>query len=359
MNIEEKKFLNALNIAFFSNTNAVLKMVNFFGSPEKAFNATKKDLKRMGFKIETISNFFKKRQEINIEKEWQKLKRENIKTITKEEKEYPPLLKEIVNPPLLLYIKGEIFSDEKYFACVGTRWPSDYGKMATSDIVGDLTNEGFVIVSGMARGIDTLSHKAALEREKRTIAIIGSGLDIIFPPENKKLSKKIEKSGAIISEFPLSTPPMKYNFPQRNRIIAGMSIGILVIEAKEKSGALITANLAIEEGREVFAVPGSIYSKNSSGCNKLIKQGANLTTSIEDVLLQFNLEKSLKSKEDIKGKTKEENLILNVLKDSPKSINEIIKHSKLSTEIVNSSLILLEIERKIKRSGEKYYINKK
>ncbi len=358
MENQKKKFLNALNIIFSSNQEAIFKLVKKYSLPEKVFNLTKSDLTTFGFKNETIENFLKKRNEIDIEKEWKKLEKENIKVIAQDEKEYSPLLKEIAKPPILLYIKGNLLPNEKYFSCIGTRWPSDYGKMVTSDIVGDLANEGFTIVSGMARGVDTLCHKTALERKKRTIAIVGTGLDMVFPPENKNLAKEIEKNGAIISEFPLGTPPMQYNFPQRNRIIAGMSMGLLVIEAKEKSGALITANIALEEGREVFAIPGSIYSKTSAGCNKIIKQGAYLTTSIEDILFQFDIEKSAKTKKEIKGNTEEENLILKTLEKEPKSINEIIKETQLPTEKVNSSLILLEIERKVKRSGEKYYINK-
>lgn len=359
METEQKKFLNALNIIFASNIEAVLKMLAVCDCPKTAFNIGISQLQDFHFRQDTISNFLKKQKEIDIEKEWQKLEKEKIRTIAKDEKEYPFLLKEIAKPPALLYIKGEFLPEEKYFSCIGTRWPSDYGKMVTPEIVGDIANYGFTVISGMARGIDTLSHKAALERGKRTIAIVGTGLDIVFPPENKKLSQEIEKNGAIISEFPLGTPPLQHNFPQRNRIIAGISMGTLVIEAKEKSGALITANLAIEEGREVFAVPGPIYSKTSAGCNKIIKQGACLVSCADDILVEFDLEKSIEEKKEIKGKTEEETLILKLLKENSFSADEIIKKTKLSAETINSALILLEIEKKIKRSGEKYAINNK
>lgn len=358
MEEKQKKFLNALNIAFSSNTEAIFKILTH-NSPEKSYNLGEEQLKNFNLKKETILNFLKRREEINIEKEWQKLEKENIKIITKDENEYPKLLGEITKPPFLLYVKGELPTEEKYFSCVGTRWPSDYGKIVTPEIVGDILNYNFTIVSGMARGIDTLSHKEALEREKRTVAVIGTGLDIFFPPENKNLAKEIEKNGAIISEFPLRTPPLSYNFPQRNRIIAGISMGTLVIEAKEKSGALITANLALEENREVFAVPGPIYSKTSKGCNNLIKQGAHPVTSSEDILSVFNIEKGLEIEKEIKGNTKEEKLILDLLKINPCSVDEIIKKTKIDTGTVNSNLILLEIEKKIVKTGEKYYINSK
>lgn len=357
MEVEQKKFLNALNIAFSPNPEAVLKVLSDFSLPEEAYRISEENLKNFNFKQDTISNFLKKRDEINIGKEWQRLKKENIKVVTKDEEEYPPMLKEIAKPPALLYIRGKLLPDEKYLSCVGTRWPSDYGKMVTPDIVGDLASSEFTIVSGMARGIDTLSHKAALEKQKRTIAVWGTGLDIVFPPENKKLAKEIENNGAIISEFPLKTPGLQYNFPLRNRIIAGISIGILVVEAKEKSGALITANSALEEGREVFTVPGPIYSKTSKGCNNLIKHGAHPVTSAEDILSILNIEKGITLEKEIKGSTKEENLILDLLRNNPCSIDEIIKETKIEASTVNSTLILLEVEKKIQKGGKKYYIS--
>jgi DNA processing protein len=359
MEVKQKKILNALNIALSPNTLGVLKILEKFPLPETAYNINEENLTKLGFKQNTILNFLRIRGKTNIEKEWQKLEREDIKIITKDENEYPELLAEISKPPVLLYVKGELLPEEKYFSCIGTRWPSDYGKMIVPEIISDIVNYNFTVVSGMARGIDTLSHKEALERGKRTIAIVGTGLDIVFPPENKNLAKEIEKNGAIISEFPLQTPPLSYNFPQRNRIIAGITMGTLVIEAKEKSGALITANLALEENREVFAVPGPIYSKTSKGCNNLIKQGAHPVTSSEDILSVFNIEKGLEIEKEIKGDTEEENLILDLLKVNPCSIDEIIKKTKIDTSVVNSTLILLEIEKKIGKTGEKYYINSK
>ena len=352
----QKKYLNALNIAFSSRPEAVIKISKNFPKAKDAFNICSQELRKLNFQKETILNFQKIKNEIDVEKEWQNLEKEKIRIITKEDNEYPASLKEIAKPPIALYIKGELFSQEKFLASVGTRWPSDYGKMIVPDIVGDLAENGFTIVSGMARGIDSISHKAALERGKRTIAIVGTGLDITFPPENKNLEKEIENNGAIISEFPLGTPPLAYNFPIRNRIIAGISLGTLVSEAKEKSGALITANMAIEEGRDVFAIPGPIFSKTSKGPNNLIKQGARATTEAEDILSEFNLERTIIKEKEIKGENPEESLILKTLFSEPKSINEIIRETKIEVGKLNSSLILMEINGKIKRAGEKYSI---
>lgn len=352
----QKKILNALNIAFSPNPEGVIKILNNTPQPEKAFYLGEEELKRYGFRNDSISNFLKKRENIDIEKEWQRLKKENIKFITRDEKEYPPLLKEIAKPPVGLYIKGTLLPEEKYLASVGTRYPSDYGKMVVPEIIGDVS-QYFTIVSGMARGIDSLSHRACLLRGKRTVAVVGTGLDIVFPPENKNLAKEIENQGAIISEFPLGTPSLGYNFPLRNRIIAGMSLGTVVIEGKVNSGSLITANSALEEGREVFAVPGPIFSKTSEGPNELIKQGAHPITKANDILAVFNLKEAFDQEKEIKGDTVEEDLILKVLKQEMASSDEIIKKTKLDAGKVNSTLILMEIQGKIKRSGNTYTIN--
>ncbi len=357
-NMEEsqKKILNALNIAFSPSPESVIKILNHVSQPEKAFYLGEEKLKKYGFKNDSVSNFLKKRREIDIEKEWQRLKKENVRFITKDEKEYPPLLKEIAKPPIGFYIKGHLLSNENYLASVGTRYPSDYGKMVVSEIIGEAC-QYFTIVSGMARGIDSFSHKACLLRGQRTVAVVGTGLDIVFPPENKNLAKEIENKGAIISEFPLGTPSLAYNFPLRNRIIAGMARGTVVIEGKINSGSLITANSALEEGREVFAVPGPIFSKTSEGPNELIKQGAHPVTKVSDILAVFNLKDAFNQEKEIKGETAEEDLILKILKEEMASTDEIIKKTKLDAGKVNSALILMEIQGKIKRSGNTYTIN--
>ncbi len=356
MEENQKKFLNALNLAFSPNPEAVIKILDKVSLPEKAFKMSENELRNFGFKNETILNFLKRREKIDVEKEWQRLKKENIRLITKNEEEYPPLLKEIAKPPVALYIKGKLLPNENYFAVVGTRYPSDYGKMIVSSLIGEIV-EYFTIVSGMARGIDSLAQKACILRHKRTIAVVGTGLDIIFPPENKKLAKEIEDNGAVISEFPLGTPGMAYNFPLRNRIIAGIAVGTLVVEGKKNSGSLITANSALEENREVFAVPGPIFAKTSEGPNFLIKQGAHPVTEANDVLAVFNLAKALQKEKEIKGETEEENKILEVLKENALSLDEIIKQTKLEPGKINSALILMELQGKIKRSGNMYTLN--
>ena len=222
-----------------------------------------------------------------------------IKTISIEDNHYPELLKRISEPPKTLYFRGEILPTENCFAIVGTRHCSNYGKQIALEIGGGLAESGFTIVSGLAEGIDTYSHLAAVERKKRTIAVLGTGLDekSIYPQSNLKLVKKIlETGGCLISEYPPGTHGSKFTFPERNRIISGMSLGILVIEAKKRSGSLITAMWAKRQGKKVFAVPGLVHSLNSKGCHYLIKKGATLVENTNDILKELKLDYSTSEK---------------------------------------------------------------
>jgi DNA processing protein len=281
-----------------------------------------------------------------------------IKKISIENGNYPKRLKEIKDPPKILYCLGEIKNEEDCFAIVGARKCTNYGKEIAYRIASDLAEAGLTIVSGFAPGIDTMAHRAAIERGKRTIAVLGTGIDekSIYPKSNLKLIDKIlENGGAIISEFEPGTHGTKYTFPQRNRIISGLSLGVLVVEARIQSGALITANYAKEQGRKVFAVPGSIFSQASRGCHFLIKNGAKLVESAEDILMELGIRKKEVGKKEIKGETPEENLILEVLKEGALDVEKIIEKTKLSPSKVASILSILEIEGKIKNLGGNIY----
>ena len=278
-----------------------------------------------------------------------------IEKITIEDKEYPELLKKISDPPKVLYIKGEIKNNELCFAVVGTRRNSSYGKQAALEIAGELAETGLTIVSGLAPGIDTFSHQACVEREKRTIAVLGTGLDekSIYPQTNLELSRKIiETKGCLISEYPPGTSGNRFTFPQRNRIISGVSLGVLVIEAKEKSGSLITANYGFRQKRKVFAIPGPIFSSNSKGTHKLIKEGAKLVERANDILEELNLNcLNFQFKQEGKGKTLEEKIILEVLKEGPLYIDKIIEKTKLNAPVVSTALALMEISGKVRNLG--------
>ncbi|HDZ54152.1 MAG TPA: DNA-protecting protein DprA [Candidatus Nealsonbacteria bacterium] len=282
---------------------------------------------------------------------------EEIKEININNKDYPELLKKIKNPPKVLYVKGNIFPDEPCFAIVGTRRFSSYGKQVALGIAGDLAEAGLIIVSGLAPGIDTFVHQATVERRTQTIAVLGTGIDekSIYPQSNLRLAQKIiEKGGALISEYRPGTRGTQFTFPQRNRIIAGLSLGVLVVEAKEKSGALITAHYALEQGRKVFAIPGSIYSSNSRGSHNLIKKGAKLIENANDILRELNLPIKKKAKTTT-GKTKEENLVLEALREESLYVDKVIEKTKLQASVVSSTLSTLEIKGKIRNLGGSIY----
>jgi len=281
--------------------------------------------------------------------------------ISLQDKEYPAILKEIHDPPKELYINGEITNQDKVaVAIVGTRKFTQYGKQVAYDISGNLAKLGITIVSGLARGIDAFAHEAALESGGRTIAVLGSGLDreSFFPSSNWSLSEKIAKQGAVITEYSFGTRGTNFTFPQRNRIVSGLSLGVVVIEAPEESGALITASLALEQNREVFAVPGNIYEENSQGTNKLIKMGAKLVTGIEDILEELNLTHLLNEEKKInyKPENKEEEIVLSLLSIKPVHIDEIIKQSKMPASSINSTLMILELKRVVKNLGKNNFI---
>ena len=283
-----------------------------------------------------------------------------IKTISVKDKNYPKLLKEIKNPPEVLYTRGELKPDEKCFGVVGTRIFSSYGKQVALEIAGDLAEAGLTIVSGLAPGIDTFAHTATVERRKRTIAVLGTGIDerSIYPQSNLNLARKIlETGGALISEYPPGTRGTQFTFPQRNRIISGLSLGVLVVEAKEKSGALITAEWAKKQQRLVFAIPGPIHSLNSKGCHYLIKhEVAKLIENANDILKELNLPAGRQVyQKGIIGETLEENLILKALEEEALYVDKIIEKTKLSAASIASSLAILEIKGKVRNLGGNIY----
>jgi DNA processing protein len=287
---------------------------------------------------------------------------DKIEIIKKSSRDYPKILKEIHNAPKQLYVRGSLPKDHNLnFAIVGTRAASDYGRTLAFKIAKELAELGFNIVSGLALGIDTQAHLGALEGKGKTTAVMGSAIDdnSIYPSENLNLVKKIiSLGGAAISEYEPGTKSEIWFFPERNRIIAGLSRGVLVVEAPEKSGALITARLALEQNREVFAIPGSIFSKNSFGANNLIKSGAKMVTSVDDILEELNLT-DLKTKKEIKEEenlTEEEKIILKIIEKEPIHTDKICKISKMAAGQVLSIVSVLEIKGIIKNIGGSKFV---
>lgn len=284
--------------------------------------------------------------------------------LTWEDDEYPPLLRQIYDPPYVLYVKGLIPKWEQVFAIavVGTRTCSDYGKKAVAHIVGGLAEKGAAIVSGMARGIDTDACTVSVDKGGFTIAVVGNGLDITYPRENKALFEAVSSSGMIITEYPPGIKPLKYNFPRRNRIMAGLANGVLVVQAPEKSGALITASHAVENGRDVYAVPGSIFDLGHRGTNMLIQRGAKPVMDADDILGEYPYVKlAERKKAELKKKSEPEHVSLSsdgleerlmaLLKDGERDIDGIIRELGIDAAQMNSTVVMLEIQGYITRTG--------
>jgi DNA processing protein len=307
-----------------------------------------------------------------IEKDFDKIlkhaEKENIKIICILDDEYPENLKNIYDAPVILYYKGNLTKNDVYsLSVVGTRYPSEYGKNVCRKIVEELSYNMIPIVSGMARGIDSLAHKTALMNNNMTYAVLGSGVDVVYPRENEKLYNEIIENGAVISEFELGTGPDKVNFPRRNRLISGMSVGTLIVETGIRGGSLITAEFALDQNKEVFAVPGYIYSKKSEGCNNLIKKGqAKLVDSVEDIFSELNykldgfLKKDIVNLKESEKKVIELNIfeksIIDVLGNEPKHIDEINSTTGLSISDCLVNLLSLEFKGLIKQLPGKYFI---
>lgn len=274
-------WMSRLNIKPIIKYNLIQK----YKEPKVVYKLTKEELLGNGIEIEDVNEILENKYKNNLDKYIHYMEKHKIEIITIKDKDYPEMLKNIYDPPIVLYIKGnkEIFSTYA-IGMVGCRNCSVYGKNTAQKLAYNLAKNNFIVVSGLAKGIDTYSHIGCLAGKGKTISVLGNGLDTIYPLENKELANKIiETGGAVISEYIIGTKPLKQNFPQRNRIISGLSNSIIVVEAKERSGTMITVNCALEQGREIYAVPGNITSINSAGTNELIKQGAKILTNINDI----------------------------------------------------------------------------
>ncbi|MBM3212563.1 DNA-protecting protein DprA, partial [Candidatus Poribacteria bacterium] len=286
MSVEDIKDWIALNMIQGVGSTTFRRLVKFFGSPTIVLNSSLKDLNKIkGLTPAVCQSLVENHDKVPIQKELELIQKYGCKVITIQDESYPVNLKAIYDPPPLIYVKGNIIpGDSLAVSVVGTRIATSYGKKAAEKFSSLLASRGITVVSGMAYGIDTAAHEGALSSGGRTIAVMGNGLSIIYPERNTNLFEKIAESGAVISEFPMATKPLKVNFPMRNRLISGISLGTLVVEAPKRSGALLTADFALDQGREVFAIPGQIFSETSAGTHDLIKQGAKLVDSIEDIL---------------------------------------------------------------------------
>lgn len=297
----------------------------------------------------------------NLQLLFKKIQDGNIQAITIYDDNYPIGLRYIDDNPKVLFTKGNIIQDDKLaIAIVGSRKATSYGKWACEKFTKELVNLGVTIISGLASGIDTIAHKTALDNNGRTIAILGNGIDVVYPKKNLSLYKEIEMKGAMISEFPLGTPPLAYNFPQRNRIISGLSLGIVVIEAQDKSGSLITAHHALDQGKEVFSIPGNINSIFSCGTNKLIKDGAKPLLEIDDIVeeiqeLQNKVIVNKNGKIDYSNLSETEIKIIKILSEGPLHADTIAYKADMDISTVTSILTILELKNIIKELSSRIF----
>jgi len=328
--------------------NVIYKiLINHFKSPERIFNATVEELKNVegvsSRVLEAITGFNSTGE---IDREIDEILAKEINIVTFNSPDYPENLKNIYDPPPFLYVKGSFIDDDtNSVAVVGSRNASEYGIKVTQEISRNLASLGVTIVSGMARGIDSTAHVAVIQGGGRTVAVLGSGLDVIYPPENRRLFEKITENGAVVSEYPLGTRPNSYNFPPRNRIISRFSLGVLVVEASPKSGSLITAKLALDQGRDVYAVPGNVYSYKAKGTHSLLKSGAKLVDNAQDIVEELNITVNpiKENKEVIQELSPELLKIYDLFQEEPIHIDNIILKTGLTSGRVSALLLDLEL----------------
>ncbi len=375
--ILKAKYYHGLNLIPSLGPVKTRKLIQHFGLPERVWKAMPDELAEIeGFGRALAERIVQERSKIDLDKTWDDIVKKGYSCVTWEDADYPLLLQEIYDPPPILYFCGDIKVTNSYcLAIVGSRRHSLYGKEIAYKFASKLSNYGLPVVSGMARGIDTWAHKGVLDAGGKTVAVLGCGLDICYPPENRAVKEKIQVSGVVISEFPPGSQPLSQNFPRRNRIISGLSQGTIVVEAGEKSGALITADFALEQGREVFAVPGSIASPYSRGCHKLLKEGAKLVEKVEDILEEISLPSLTKDsfspvqKDDAKrilssgsGLEKQQQLepdertLLEFIPYEPLTLEDIVCLSKIPLSLVNALLLELELKGVIRQLPGKYFV---
>ncbi|MGD0059657.1 MAG: DNA-processing protein DprA [Verrucomicrobiia bacterium] len=361
----------ALNMVDGVGPIRVRALLDRFNEPQAILSATKADLMQVaGVGEEVARSIISWREKVDLDGELARIEKAAVQVVTRDDADYPKNLREVYDPPIILYVKGTLSErDALAIAVVGSRRTTLYGQDMARKLAYQLGRVGVTVVSGLARGIDTAAHTGTLQAKGRTVAVIGCGIDIVYPAENEKLANEIiEKGGAVVTEFPFGVKPDKQNFPMRNRIISGWSIGTVVVEANLKSGALITANQAAEQGRQVFAVPGRADSILSRGTNKLIKDGAKLTEDVEDILGEFEYLLPKRATEPAEaasegGGTKpalvlsdmEEKVMAQVGREET-AIDEIIRASGLTTACVSATLLSLEMKRLVRQLPGKLYV---
>jgi DNA processing protein len=329
-------------------------LLDYFGDVARAWHAPSEELVRAGLDRRSLKNLLAARATLDLDRELERIAAVGAQVLTWESPIYPRLLHEIADPPPVLYVKGTLTEEDAWaVAIVGTRRALAYGREVTRRLATALARSGITIVSGLARGIDAEAHWAALHAGGRTIAVFGCGIDRIYPPEHRKLAEEIMAHGALVSDYPLGTPPEGPNFPPRNRIISGLSLGVLVTQAGVRSGALITSDFAAEQGRDVFAVPGSILAHGCAGTNALIQDGAKVVLGPEDVLEELNLTMVAEQTEarQVLPADETEASLLAYLSAEPVHVDELLRQVNLPVAQVTSTLALMELKGMVRQVG--------
>jgi DNA processing protein len=333
-------------------------LLDHFGDLSLAWQAPKEAFLAAGINNTVSDAILQRRISLNVEEYWEKIQAAGINILTWDDEGYPNRLREIDQPPPVIYYRGTlVFEDEWSVAIVGTRRITSYGRQVTEELAAFLARNGITVISGMARGVDSVAHQAALDNGGRTIAVLGCGVETIYPPENRQLAEKIMSAGCLLSDYAPGTPPDAKNFPPRNRIISGLGLATVVVEAGERSGALITATFAVDQGREVYAVPGPIYAPQSKGTNKLIMQGAQPYISPEDLLSLLNLEmveeqKTVRTTFEIDPFERD---IIKIIMNEPLHIDDICVKSNQTIDKISAALVMMELKGLVRQDGNMNY----
>jgi DNA processing protein len=333
--MEEKKYWVGFNLINGIGSVRMQALIRYFDGLESAWKASPAELADAGMSLKLVERIVQARTQVDLDKIWTRIESQGIKILTWEEEAYPQRLKEIEQPPPVLYLRGDYLPDDLFaVAIVGTQRVTPYGRQVTEELATHMACHGITVVSGLARGVDAIAHQTALKAGGRTIGVLGSGVDKIYPPEHRQLAERMETTGAVVSDYAPGTPPTASNFPPRNRIISGLSLAVVVIEAGETSGALITAEFAAEQGREVFAVPGSILAPQSKGTNKLIPRGALPLLSMNDLMQALDLNRmgEHKAARKVIPADETEARLMDILGPQPVHVDEIRNQTELPIE---------------------------
>jgi DNA processing protein len=357
--MDDKRYWIAFNLVRGIGAVRLQGLIDHFGDAASAWRGEPEELRAAGLGSKIVDRLVELRSSLDVEGLWERVAAQGIGVITVQDETYPQRLKEIDQPPPVLYARGGLLPEDDFaVAIVGTRRVTPYGRQVTEELAAFLAGNGLTIVSGLARGVDAIAHTAALRAGGRTVAVLGSGVDRIYPPENRVLAGQIIEHGAVLSDYPIGTAPEATNFPPRNRIISGLSLAVVVIEAGETSGALITAGFAAEQGREVFAVPGSILAPQSKGTNKLIQSGALPLLSPQDLLQALNLTRvgAQKSARQVLPADEVEKQLLQVLGGEPLHVDELRSQTGLPVEKVSAALVMMELKGMVRQVGAMHYV---